>query len=134
MAEKLMNAGMNTLVGLTVVFAVLILIAWIISLLKYTYKLEAFVAERRRKKEEKKRLKALKKQQGKTQSEELVDKTFEQIVQKEELSDGVSDEASSDMSDNMEIVAVITAAICAATGCSSDSFVVRSVRKVRKKG
>jgi len=131
MAERLLHAGMNTLVGLTVVFAVLVLISFIISLLKYTYKLENYLAERSRRKEEKKRLKALKKAKtGKTEAEELVDKTFEQIVQKEELSDKPAD----DVSDDMEIVAVITAAICAATGCSSDSFVVRSVRKVRKKG
>lgn len=126
MAERLLHAGLNTLVGLSVVFAVLILIAWIISLFKYIPKLEAYLAERSRKKAEKKRLKALKKQGNKTQSEELVDKTFEQIVQKEELSD--------ELSNDMEIVAVITAAICAATGNSSDSFVVRSVRKVRRKG
>ncbi len=124
MAEKLMNAGLNTLVGLTVVFSVLILIAWIISLLKYTYKLENFLAERNRRKAEKKRLKALKKQQSKTQSEESVEKVIEQIVQKEE---GL-------VNDDLELVAVITAAICAATGQASDSFVVRSVRKVSRKG
>lgn len=124
MAEKLMNAGLNTLVGLTVVFSVLILIAWIISLLKYTYKLENFLAERNRRKADKKRLKALKKQQSKTQSEESVEKVIEQIVQKEE---GL-------VNDDLELVAVITAAICAATGQASDSFVVRSVRKVSRKG
>lgn len=122
MAERLLQAGLNTLVGLTVVFAVLILIAWIISLLKYTYKLEEYLAERKKRKEEKKRLKALKKQNDKVQSVESVDKTIEQIVQKEELSN------------DLELVAVITAAICAATSSSPNSFVVRSVKKVGMKG
>lgn len=122
MAERLLHAGLNTLVGLTVVFAVLILIAWIISLLKYTVYLEKFFAERKKRKEEKKKLKALKKQGEKAQIVESVDKTIEQIVKKEELSN------------DLELVAVITAAICAATGQSSDSFVVRSVKKVGMRG
>ena len=122
MAERLLHAGLNTVVGLTVVFAVLILIAWIISLLKYTAILEKFLADRKKRKEEKKKLKALKKQGEKVQSVESVDKTIEQIVKKEEVSN------------DLELVAVITAAICAATGQSSSSFVVRSVKKVGMKG
>ena len=120
MAEKLMNAGMNTLVGLTVVFAVLILISFIISLFKYISVFEKRLAERKRRKEEKKRNKNNK---AKSESEESVEKTIEQIVIKEELAN-----------DDLELVAVITAAICAATGSSADSFVVRSVRKIRRKG
>ncbi len=123
MAEKLMNAGLNTLVGLTVVFLVLILIAWIISLFKYTYKLENFLAERKRRKEEKKRNKKNKNSTTKNESEESVEKIIEQIVIKEERAN-----------DDLELIAVITAAICAATGTSSDSFVVRSVKKVNRKG
>lgn len=122
MAERLLHAGLNTLVGLSVVFAVLILIAWIISLFKYTVYLEKFLAERKKRKEEKKKLKALKKQGEKAKTVESVDKTIEQIVKKEELSN------------DLELVAVITAAICAATGQSSDSFVVRSVKKVGMRG
>ena len=32
-----------------------------------------------------------------------------------------------------ELIAVITAAICASTGASSDSFVVRSIKKVKRR-
>ena len=122
MAERLLHAGMNTLVGLAVVFSVLILIAWIISLFKYTVYLEKFLADRKAKKAEKKRKKQEAKNGVKTISEESVDKTIEQIVQKEELSN------------DLELVAVIMAAIHAATGQSLDSFVVRSIKKVGRKG
>ena len=122
MAEKMLNAGLNTLIGLAIVFALLILISFFISLLIHTAKLEAYLAERKKRKEEKKRKKQEAKNGIKAISGESVDKTIEQIVQKEELSN------------DLELVAVIMAAICAATGQSSDSFVVRSVKKVGKKG
>ena len=117
MAEKLINAGLNTLIGLTIVFGVLILISFIISLFKYIPKIQSAFEARKARKAEKKASKS-----GKTEKSESVDKTIEQIVKKEE------------MSNDLELVAVITVAICAATNLSSDSFVVRSVRKVGRKG
>ena len=39
-----------------------------------------------------------------------------------------------DETDDLELVAVITAAIAAAEGTSSDGFVVRSIKKRRKPG
>ena len=50
-----------------------------------------------------------------------VENVTSQIEEKEELAD------------DSELVAVITAAICAATGTSSDGFVVRSIRKSKRK-
>ncbi len=111
MAEKLINAGFNTLIGLTVVFLVLILISFIISMFKYISVIEKYFADRKQRKE-----------LSKNKSEESVNKTIEQIVIKEELSN------------DLELVAVITAAISAATNHNSDSFVVRSVKKVSMKG
>ncbi len=110
MAEKLINAGLNTVIGLSVVFGVLILISFIISLFKYIPKIQGYFADRKNKKS------------AKSEKAELMEKAIEQIVKKEE------------MSNDLELVAVITAAICAATNQSSDSFVVRSVRKVGRKG
>lgn len=105
LGAKLKNAGFNTIIGLATVFFVLILISFIISLFKYIPRIQNYFEEKKKKK-----------------SESSVDKTIEQIVQKEELSN------------DLELVAVITAAICAATDRSADSFVVRSVKKVRRKG
>ena len=49
---------------------------------------------------------------------EKEDKVVEQIAQKEEL-----------VQDDLELVAVISAAIAAATGSSTDGFVVRSIKR-----
>ena len=46
------------------------------------------------------------------------DKVVEQIAQKEEL-----------VQDDLELVAVISAAIAAATGSYTDGFVVRSIKR-----
>ena len=51
----------------------------------------------------------------------MLEKTIAQNEEKEELVD------------DTELVAVITAAICAATGARSDSFVVRSIKKADRK-
>ena len=119
MAERLINAGFNTLIGISIVFAVLILISFIISLFKYIPAIMGFFSKI------KKAIAGLFKRNKKNSaiiSIEAVDKTIEQIVHKEEHSN------------DLELVAVITAAICAATGQSADSFIVRSVRKVGRKG
>ena len=41
-------------------------------------------------------------------------------------------EAKEELADDTELVAVITAAIAASTGTSSDGFVVRSIRKSKR--
>ena len=99
------DAGINTVICLAVVFTVLIFISFLISLFKYIPKLEA----------------ALSKKDKKTElAESAVVNTVSQIEVKEE---------EEELSDDLELVAVITAAIAASAGTSTDGFVVRSIRR-----
>ncbi len=108
MGDLMAKAGMNTLIGMGTVFIVLILISFIISLFGLIPKMQAKMAEGKKKKEETK--------------EESIDNTIAQIVEKE------------DVSDDLELVAVIAAAIAASEGAAStDGFVVRSIRKVNRR-
>ena len=104
LGEKMQNALFNSIIGLCSVFLVLLLISFIIYLFKYIPKImEIFT----------------KKDKGSVSV--ALEEAIAQIEGKEELVD------------DMELVAVITAAICASTGASSDSFVVRSIRKADRK-
>lgn len=102
--EKMAKAGMNTLIGMGTVFIVLIGMSFIISLFKYIGTAGTKKADNK-----------------KTDGAEAVDNTIAQIVEKEEAA-----------MDDLELVAVITAAIAASEGTSSDGLVVRSIRKVNK--
>ncbi|MBQ7972859.1 MAG: OadG family protein [Lachnospiraceae bacterium] len=107
-AENMLRATLNTLMGMGVVFAVLILISLIISCFGFIPKIQAAFS---------------KKKENKEQKEEPVDQTIAQIIEKEELSD------------DLELVAVISAAIAAYEGSSStEGFVVRSIKKQKKDG
>lgn len=107
--DMLAKAGLNTLMGMGTVFAVLILISLIISAMGIIPKLQE-------KAKKKKTVEAS--SDAKTES---VDNTIAQIIEKEELSD------------DLELVAVISAAIAAYEGsASTDGFVVRSVRRIRR--
>lgn len=98
--EKMEKAGLNTLLGMGTVFIVLILISIIISMFNLIPKIQG----------------AFNKKNEIEEKAAAVDNTIAQIVEKEESSD------------DLEIVAVITAAIAAASyGGSSDGFVVRSI-------
>jgi len=100
--EKMAKAGLNTLLGMGTVFAVLILIFGIISLFNFIPKIEA----------------ALKKKDAQPAATS-VDNAITQIVESEELTD------------DLELVAVISAAIAAYEGsASTDGYVVRSIRRV----
>lgn len=110
MGEKMATAGLNTLIGMGTVFAVLILISFIISLFKYIPMIQDKLAQRKAKKTDTK--------------QDSIDNTIAQIVEKEE---------NTDLSDDLELVAVIAAAIAASEGAAStDGFVVRSIRKVNR--
>ena len=99
------DAGINTVICLVVVFAVLIFISFLISLFKYIPKFEALFT----------------KKDAKTElAENAVVNTVSQIEVKEE---------EEELSDDLELVAVITAAIAASAGTSTDGFVVRSIRR-----
>lgn len=98
--EKMAKAGLNTLLGMGTVFAVLILICLIISLFGFIPVIE----------------KAFKKENKETKAP--VENVISQIAEKEELSD------------DLELIAVITAAIAASeNNASTDGFVVRSIRR-----
>lgn len=104
MGELMEKAALNTLLGMGTVFAVLILISFIISSFSLIPKLQEKLAKK-----------------NKENDTESVDKTIAQIVEKEELSD------------DLELVAVIAAAVAAYSGTSTDGFVVRSIKRANKR-
>lgn len=111
MGEKLAEAGINTLICIGVVFVVLILISLVISLFGFIPKAEAAIAKKKAAKNEEKSI-----------AEKAIDNTISQIAAKEE----------EELVDDLELIAVIAAAIAASTGTSTEDFVVRSIRKVRR--
>ena len=111
MGEAMTKAALNTLLGMGSVFCVLILIMIIIYMFGIIPKIQKAIADKKAKKE-------------KVSTEESVDKTIANIVEKEE----------GELVDDTELVAVISAAIAAYEGnASTDGFVVRSIRKSQSK-
>ena len=102
LGEILQKAGLNTILGMGTVFAVLIFIAFIISMFKYISVIEEALKNKKNKKVED------------------VAVTTEKVE-----APAVLEETC----DDLELVAVIAAAIAAAEGTSTDSFVVRSIRR-----
>ena len=102
-AEILKKAGLNTVLGMGTVFAVLIFISLIISLFKYIPAIEAAFSRKKKKNVENAPVKET------TAPEESVQ--------------------SQDVTDDLELVAVIAAAIAAMEGTDTDGFVVRSIRR-----
>lgn len=100
LGEKMEKAGMNTVISMCVVFAVLILI----SLIIYAFRIFPYLE---------------KKKQEKSEPSVAKDPVVTQIEQKEEQQ----------MADDNELVAVIAAAIAASTGTSTSDFVVRSINR-----
>lgn len=104
---------MNTIMGLVVVFAVLIFLSFVISLLKYVPGfVESFGKKKKGQTEEPEQLSA------------AVSSSASQVSQEEE---------SEEVTDDEELIAVIAAAIAAAEGTSQDGFQVRSVRRIKRK-
>lgn len=105
--ELMGKAGLNTLIGMGTVFAVLLFISFIISLFKYIPKIqESF--------------------QKKAKNADVgVQNGVNQIENKEAQNVETVDE-----SDDLELVAVIAAAVASFEGqTSTDGFVVRSIRR-----
>lgn len=102
LGEILQKAGLNTILGMGTVFAVLIFIAFIISLFKYISVIEDALKNKKNKK-------------------------TEDAVNKADVAEAPV--VSEEVCDDLELVAVIAAAIAAAEGTSTDSFVVRSIRR-----
>ena len=134
--ELVTMAGKNTAIGMGVVFIVLIFISFIISLLKYLPLL--FDSEIRREREEKKAAELA----AQKRTEEVIiarNKTEDKEEKKAEPA-SVKTSASEELVGDEELVAVITAAIYAATGmkvrgpaytASNDRLVVRSIRRAK---
>ena len=101
LGEILQKAGLNTILGMGTVFAVLIFIAFIISMFKYISVIEDALKNKKNKK---------------TEVASVTTETVEAPVAEE-------------VCDDLELIAVIAAAIAAAEGTSTDSFVVRSIRR-----
>lgn len=105
-SENMKSAAMNTVIGMGTVFAVLILIAFIISLFKYIGVIEKKLKEKKDAPDERK---------------EAIDKAVTQIIENE-----------AQLEDDTELIAVISAAIAAyeeSAGNSGDGYVVRSIKR-----
>ncbi|MDO4521536.1 MAG: OadG family protein [Eubacteriales bacterium] len=102
--ETMKEAGLNTLMGIGIVFCTLVFLSFLISRFKYIAKLEDAL---KNKKEAPKAAPA----QVPAQTAPTAAPVVEEVV------------------DDGELIAVIAAAIAAAEGTSTDGFVVRSIRK-----
>ncbi len=99
LGEKMTNAALNTLMGMGVVFAVLILISLIISCFKFLSYFE----------------------KGKETKAAPAKEPVAPVPPSVEEAMGAQDD--------LELAAVIAAAIAASTGTSTDDFVVRSIKR-----
>ncbi len=101
--EILKKAGLNTVLGMGTVFSVLILIAFIISLFKFIPAIQAAFSK--------------KPEPAEVKSAAPAAPVSTPAAKKPEEAD------------DMELIAVISAAIAAAEGTSTDGFIVRSIRR-----
>lgn len=106
MAMKLEQAGLNTVMGIGIVFIMLIFLSFIISLFKHISKFENMLKN--------------KKETGAAAPAAAPAVTQNLLVN--EVPE----------SNNEELIAVIAAAIAAAEGTSTDAFVVRSIKKSKR--
>lgn len=106
MSVTLKRAGLNTLMGIGIVFVMLIFLSCIISLFRFIPNPEL------KKAQEAKAAKA---------EQEALAATVQVPAVEEE-----------DLTDDGELVAVIAAAVAAAEGTSTDGFVVRSIRRAKR--
>lgn len=101
LGQKMEKAGLNTVMGIGIVFLMLIFLSFIISLFRFVPKLEKGFS---------------KKKEAPVPAPVPVPVRTEPVVQEELVDDG-------------ELVAVIAAAIAASENTSTDSFRVRSIKK-----
>ena len=108
MGKTLQRAGLNTLMGIGTVFVMLVLLSLLISLFRFIPNPEA------KKAAEAKAAKAAKEAEAAA------------------IAQTAPTQAEENLADDGELVAVIAAAIAAAEGTTTDGFVVRSIRKVKR--
>ncbi len=104
------DALLNVAIGMITVFIVLILISFIISLFKYISVAQNKLADR------------------KADGDSLAGSADSVISHIEEKKEPEVVEVV-EVTDDLELIAVITAAIAASMGTSTDGFVVRSIRR-----
>ena len=133
LSAKMKAAGINTIIGMGIVFIVLIFISFIISLLKYVPMLLDKETREARKAEKAKKT-AEENGEDKTSAEE----TKSEPVQTGAIVDIVNTETGVSVMDDSQLVAVITAAIAASEGQtaviypSNDKLVARKVRRIKR--
>lgn len=115
-AELMQRAGMNTLMGMGVVFVVLIFICFIISLFKY---MPGSGAKKR------------------SEKKAEAPKTSEAAKTQETAQTLAAPKETENLMENQELVAIITAAVIAANGSasnrvSSDQLIVRSIKRASR--
>lgn len=116
--RKTQTAELNSVLAIAVVFCVLILISFIISLFQNIAKAQNAIANKK-----------ISKMTERTIVHESINQTIEQIIIKEEQElEPMVEEVIPDY----ELIAVISAAIAAATDTTTDEFVVKSIKKVNK--
>ena len=107
LAANMQRAGMNTLMGIGIVFLMLLFLSFVIGLFKYIEKFQN-----------------VGKKKAAEEAQKAEDAPAPAIAQ--------SEAADEDFADDLELVAVISAAIAAYENTSGDSFVVRSIKKSNK--
>ena len=106
--EILTKAGLNTVLGMGTVFAVLIFLAFLISLMQYIPNLMELFAKKD------------------TENAQSANEVVQQSAPKA-VNANVAEQ--DDTVNDLELIAVITAAIAAQEGTTTDGFVVRSIRR-----
>lgn len=104
MSALLQRAGMNTLMGMGIVFAMLIFLTLVISLFR-------FIGKR----------------------EEKPQKEIEELPRPAHAQNHPQPQPVEEEPDDQELIAVIAGAIAAYEGTSTDGFVVRSIRKANRR-
>lgn len=124
-SEKIAKAGLMTMVGMSVVFAVLIFIAFIIGLFRYVNILECKLKNKNTMTNAAQSNTEIKRESpSQSLSQAMHSVTSAPILQASSTDNLVNDK---------ELVAVITAAICSYTGQSEDGFIVRSITRVSRR-
>ncbi len=108
MNEILTKAGLNTILGMGTVFAVLIFLAFLISLMQYIPNLLEMFTKK---------------------DAENAQPATEVVQQSVPKATAAKVSVKVDTVDDLELIAVITAAIAAQEGTTTDGFVVRSIRR-----
>lgn len=108
LGEILQKAGLNTILGMGTVFAVLIFLAFLISMMKYIPNLLEMFTKK---------------------DAENAQPVAEVVQQSTPAVASAKPAVKVDTVDDLELIAVITAAIAAQEGTTTDGFVVRSIRR-----